>query len=592
MKSAFDLGERVLIDALLIRVGENLAGDLGSGGGDEAAELALELKRKAIAVSTCGGFGFRKDLLGLSDCFLRFLFGERVGAFFRFVDQADGFVVCLGDRSGGRDFRLGELFLDRLEVFLTGNDAGAALFEHRLDRAKGEFLKKRGNDQKADDLAEEERPSDVESAGDITHHAVGFDSRSCGEKIENRDHRKSVWWENRMRERRGEGMRRPVLGEPPLKESLLSKEDREEHDTFDKRCKNDGEGKDVTSSTWVATGSFSGFRAEETDADSGGEGSGSNVKVAGDFSEECVHISVVWFVGSPLPTVFAMVGAGKGSMRVFFFVVMISVVADQLEEHRSQKHENESLNHSDEQFEEVERNRWQPGEPFPDALATGDEHHVFQNVLTRENVTVETEGKRDRSEENRDDFQNSDEGEDEQHAQRHDTGEFPFRSENMGEKAFCTVFGNRPIEPHESEGEGHRCGHVQIGVTTAKERAEGVVRINARTGQVPTDGADAWNQAKPVGEKNQNKNRTEEPERALHQMSTKNAFEKRVETFRQPLDEVLQTTGNQCDFASRKLSNQNDERCDDPDHQHRVRDHERTDVGDFLGVRRKMVMTS
>ena len=77
-ESAFDLGERVLVDALLVVRGEHLAGDLRGGGGHQAAELALELDGEAVAVGLGGGFGFRENLLGLGDGFLGLLLGEGV----------------------------------------------------------------------------------------------------------------------------------------------------------------------------------------------------------------------------------------------------------------------------------------------------------------------------------------------------------------------------------------------------------------------------------------------------------------------------------------------------------------------------------
>ena len=80
------------------------------------------------------------------------------------------------------------------------------------------------------------------------------------------------------------------------REDLLSKEDREEHDTFDKRCKNDGEGKDVTSSTWVTAGGFSSLCAEKADADSGTDSSEGDVEVAGEFSKNRGHCRIVSLV--------------------------------------------------------------------------------------------------------------------------------------------------------------------------------------------------------------------------------------------------------------------------------------------------------
>ncbi len=57
-ESAFDLGERVLVDALLVVRGEHLAGDLRGGGGHQAAEFALQLHAQAVAVGLGGGFRF------------------------------------------------------------------------------------------------------------------------------------------------------------------------------------------------------------------------------------------------------------------------------------------------------------------------------------------------------------------------------------------------------------------------------------------------------------------------------------------------------------------------------------------------------
>ena len=139
-ESTFDRGERVFVDALLIIRIEDLAGDLGGGRGDEAAELALQLGGEALAVGLRGGFRLGEDLLGLGDRFLGFLLGECGNAFSGLVDQADGLVVGLGDCRGGGRFGLGELAFDALELLFALGDAGAALFKDCLNRPEGELL--------------------------------------------------------------------------------------------------------------------------------------------------------------------------------------------------------------------------------------------------------------------------------------------------------------------------------------------------------------------------------------------------------------------------------------------------------------------
>lgn len=157
-KSSFDLGEGVLVDAFLVVRGEHFAGDLGGGDGDEAAEFAFEFGAEAVAVRFGGGFGFREDVLSHGDGLLRFLFAEGVGTFFRFVDQADGFVIGFGDSGGRRLLGFCELFFDALELFLALGDADAALFEHRLDWSEGEFLQDENDDNEVDHLRNKKRP--------------------------------------------------------------------------------------------------------------------------------------------------------------------------------------------------------------------------------------------------------------------------------------------------------------------------------------------------------------------------------------------------------------------------------------------------
>lgn len=159
---------------------------------------------------------------------------------------------------------------------------------------------------------------------------------------------------------------------------LLSKEDREEHDTFDKSSKNDRKGQNITSSAWVTAGSFSSFGTEDTDANSGSKSSKSNVQVAGN-SGECsdVHISYVC-LGLSIPHSQCHGPNGKGLLvGVFFFVMVISMITNQLKKHGSKKHEYERLNKSNKQLQKVEWNRRQPCEIFAHSLFSGHEHHIF-----------------------------------------------------------------------------------------------------------------------------------------------------------------------------------------------------------------------
>jgi hypothetical protein len=177
--SVADFRKRFFVDAVLVFGGEHLAGDLRGGGGDKAAELALEFRGDALAVGVSGCLGLREDLLGLGDGFLGFLLGKGGCAFPGLGDEADGIFVRLGDGRGCGRLGFGELLLDALELFLTLKDAGAALLEDRLDRAEGEFLQDEDHQEKVDYLRRKESP--MESEGGL----YGFKSArllgDCGE---------------------------------------------------------------------------------------------------------------------------------------------------------------------------------------------------------------------------------------------------------------------------------------------------------------------------------------------------------------------------------------------------------------------------
>jgi hypothetical protein len=61
---------------------------------------------------------------------------------------------------------------------------------------------------------------------------------------------------------------------------LLGEEDREEYDTFDKRCENDRKLEDIAGCTGVAACGFGGFRTENADADGGTDCGKGDVEVA------------------------------------------------------------------------------------------------------------------------------------------------------------------------------------------------------------------------------------------------------------------------------------------------------------------------
>ena len=76
---------------------------------------------------------------------------------------------------------------------------------------------------------------------------------------------------------------RKPAGYPPAGVEELLDENGDEEGTFDERCKNDGEREDRAGCTRVAAGGFSGFRAEESDAESGADGGHAVLHAAGDY---------------------------------------------------------------------------------------------------------------------------------------------------------------------------------------------------------------------------------------------------------------------------------------------------------------------
>src|SRR5262245_46859732 len=97
--------------------------------------------------------------------------------------------------------------------------------------------------------------------------------------------------------------------------------------------------------------------------------------------------------------------------RMAAFVVR----ADQQRKHRGQQHKHEGLNQTDQYFKKIKRNRNQPIQRRNNVL------HGFQHVFTSINITEKTEAERYGTEQNRNDFQNSDDEKDDDHHDFHET---------------------------------------------------------------------------------------------------------------------------------------------------------------------------
>jgi hypothetical protein len=126
----------------------------------------------------------------------------------------------------------------------------------------------------------------------------------------------------------------------------MNGEGRDNEDTFDKRCQNDGEHEDRSGSTRVAAGGFGGLEADQADAD------GSAKSREGDVGQDHGCNGVLLFPAAS--TVFAMVRPLKGLVGVIVAMV-IAVVADQLDENRAEKCEDQRLNAANQQLHEIER---------------------------------------------------------------------------------------------------------------------------------------------------------------------------------------------------------------------------------------------
>lgn len=92
----------------------------------------------------------------------------------------------------------------------------------------------------------------------------------------------------------------------------LDEEDREEDDTLNQSGENDGDLKNVGTSTWVATSSFGCFHSDESHTDTGANGCETYVDFAFDGCEEeheefSHFLVLVWFRDPGIHTFLRMV---------------------------------------------------------------------------------------------------------------------------------------------------------------------------------------------------------------------------------------------------------------------------------------------
>ena len=80
----------------------------------------------------------------------------------------------------------------------------------------------------------------------------------------------------------------------------------------------------------------------------------------------------------------------------------------------------------------------------------------------------------------------------------------------------------------------------------------------------PSDRADTGNQAEPVRGEDEDEDRAEEPECPLHQMGSDDAFQKTVETFDEPLQEVLRAVGHLLHAPRGDLREDDEDQRDEP----------------------------
>ncbi len=105
----------------------------------------------------------------------------------------------------------------------------------------------------------------------------------------------------------------------------------------------------------------------------------------------------------------------------------------------------------------------------------------------------------------------------------------------------------------------------------------------------PSDRADAWNEANPVGGENEDEDGGKEPKRALDQVPADDALEQTEEAFHEPFQKVLRAAGNLRHASRCHLGEHDEAHGDDPRHDHGVRDRKAEGPRDLDGVLRQAV---
>lgn len=145
-------------------------------------------------------------------------------------------------------------------------------------------------------------------------------------------------------------------------------------------------------------------------------------------------------------------------------VLFVAVVADEGEENRTEKSEDESLDKSNENLDKVEWEGREEGE-----LRWHEVHKGFECLLTPVDVPEESEGKCDWADQDRDHLKKTDHEEDDDHSDEHSAVEFTLRSEDVTNEALDTVLGNGPVGPADHEDDRHRGGHIKVGICSTHE---------------------------------------------------------------------------------------------------------------------------
>src|SRR6266436_2470040 len=242
--------------------------------------------------------------------------------------------------------------------------------------------------------------------------------------------------------------------------------------------------------------------------------------------------------------------------------VSLFVLTNQHREHRRQKHEDQRLNKSNQQFHEVKWNRQQPSE------MRHQFRHRFQHVFTGENISVETKTERHRPEQNREHFQQTNHKKyyDHQYLQR--SRRVTFGRKQMQQKSQWADLANSPYDPAQEKHQRHRQRHVQVRVRASKQWGYHFKTVLCFV--TPSHHAKSRNQPGPIREQNEDEHRRKKPKCPLNQMMPDNSFQKIIQTLHHPFPEVLRSVGNVFHVARGKLRKNNEANGDDPRHHHGI----------------------